>query len=112
MRLKVLLPLVLAAGLVGQAAEHPLPKPFIVRISEQWSTLNPTAGPNNLSNCLTVMPDGRLHLELRRQEFFDGTVTAVTAYESALDSEAIGILRGILDDARVSTLHPRRPVLR
>src|SRR5206468_11919793 len=44
MRTNVLLPLVLAAAVIGQAAEHRLPKPFIVRISESWSTLHPTAG--------------------------------------------------------------------
>ena len=107
MRINICLPLVLAAGLVGHAAEHSLPKPFIVRISESWSTLHPTAGPNNLNNCIIVLPDGRVHLELRRQEFFDGKMaTALTTYESVLDNKALGILQSILDDAGVSTLQP------
>jgi len=105
MRTNILLPLVLAAAVIGQAAEHRLPKPFIVRVSESWSTLHPTAGPNNLSNCLIVLPDGRVHLELRRQEFFDGRATALTTYEAALNNKALGILQGILDDAGVSRLH-------
>src|SRR5215468_5731887 len=104
MRINVFLALVLATGLVGHALEQPLPKPFIVRISEWQTTLHPTAGPNNLGNCLIVMPDGRLHLELRRQEFFDGRAV-LTTYESALDAKEIGILRSILDDSAVSTLH-------
>jgi hypothetical protein len=104
MRITSFLPLVLSAGLIGHAAE-PLPEPFIVRISEQWSTLQPTAGPNNVGNCLIVMPDGHLHLELRRQEFFDGTVVWTT-YESVLDGSEIGILRSILNDAAVRKLRP------
>ena len=105
MRINTLLPLVLAAGLVGHAAEHLLPKPFTVRISESWSTLRPTAGPNNLSNCLIVMPDGHLHLELRRQEFFDGR-GLLTTYESELGGKEKGILQDILDDTGVSSLPP------
>lgn len=66
------------------------------------STQQPTAGPMNWSNCLIVMPDGRIHLELHRQELF-GSV-ALTAYESALDSNEIGILRSILDDGGIVTL--------
>jgi hypothetical protein len=61
----------------------------------------------NWSNCLIVMPNGRLHLELHRQEFFGSA--ELTAYESALDSNEIGILRSILDDAGVSTLHSFPP---
>jgi hypothetical protein len=105
MRIGACLPLVLAAGLVGGPVGQPLTKPFIVRISESQMTLHPTAGPNNMSNCLLVMPDGHLHLELRRQEFFDGTAMLRT-YESALDSKEIGILRSILDDSEVRALHP------
>ena len=105
MRITLFLPLVLAVGLVGQSSEKPIHKPFVVRISEGWSTLRPTSGPNNFSNCLIVMADGRMHLELRRQEFFDGR-PVLTTYESALDSKEIEILRSILDDAGLSTLHP------
>jgi hypothetical protein len=98
------LPLVLATGLVGDPTGQPLTKPFIVRISESQITFHPTAGPNNISNCLLVMPDGHVHLELRRQEFFDGKAILRT-YESALDSKEIGVLRTILEDAEVRTLH-------
>jgi hypothetical protein len=105
MRIIAFLPLVLAAGLVGQSTEQAIRKSFMVRISERWSTLRPTAGPNNYSNCLIVMPDGRLHLELSRQEFFDGTAV-LTTYEAALHGKEIEVLRSILDEARLSTLHP------
>jgi hypothetical protein len=40
--------------------------------------LKPTAGPNNVGNCMIVYPDGRLHLELRRQEFFYGPASIVS----------------------------------
>jgi hypothetical protein len=99
----VFLPLVLAACLVGQSTEQHLRKSFIVRISEGFSTLSPTPGPNNLSNCLVVMPDGRMHLELRRQEFLDGRAV-LTTYESALHSNEMEILRGIVDDVGVKAL--------
>jgi uncharacterized protein (TIGR02391 family) len=95
MQMKFLLPLLLAAGLAGNAEEHHCLKPFIVRISENWSTLNRTAGPNNFSNCLIVMPDGRLHLELRRQEFFDGRIPAMLT--AVPESE---------DVAGIKSLHP------
>jgi hypothetical protein len=104
MRIGVLLSLVLAAGFVGDSVRQSLTAPFILRLSESQSTLHPTAGPNNMSNCLLVMPNGHVHLELRRQEFFDGTAMLGT-YESALDSKEIGILRSILDDAEVRALH-------
>jgi hypothetical protein len=104
MRIKVFLSLALAAGFTGNVLGRPLPKPFIVRISEWYTTLNSTAGPINLGNCLIVLPDGGLHLELRRQEFFDGRAV-LTTYESALDATEIGILLSILDDAGVSPLH-------
>jgi hypothetical protein len=45
---------------------------FLLRTWEWHTTLKPTAGPNNVGNCMIGYPDGRLHLELRRQEFFYG----------------------------------------
>ena len=105
MLMKSLLPLVLFV-MAGHAAENHRPNRFMVRISENWSTLNPTAGPNNLSNCLIVFPDGRLHLELRRQEFFDGRMTMLATYESLLDSKAMEGLENILDHAEVRRLPP------
>ena len=105
MRIAILLPLLLVTGLPGQSAEQPIHNPFMVRISEGWSTLRPTSGPNNFSNCLIVMPNGRIHLELRRQEFFDGRAM-LTTYESALNRKQVELLRSILDDAGLSTLHP------
>jgi hypothetical protein len=104
-RITIFLPLVLAAGLVAQSAQRPIHQRFLVRISEGWSTLRPTSGPNNFSNCLIVTPDARMHLELRREEFFDGRAV-LTTYESALQGKELEILRSILDDAGLSTLHP------
>jgi hypothetical protein len=100
MKISAALLLVLVVGLFGQ--ERSRPKPFIVRMSEVHSTQQATAGPMNWSNCLIVMPDGRVHLELQRQELF-GNVE-LTAFESALDSKEIGFLRNILDDGGIIAL--------
>lgn len=101
----VFLSLLLATGFAAQCAEQPRANLFLVRISENWTTLHPTLGPNNFSNCLIVRPDGRIHLELRRQEFFDGRAV-LTTYQSALNSKEIEILKSILDAADVKALPP------
>jgi hypothetical protein len=41
-------------------------------------SMHPTAGPNNVGNCLVIADDGRAYLELRRQEFFNGHATIAT----------------------------------
>jgi hypothetical protein len=73
---------------------------FLLRISEWHTTLRPTAGPNNLGNCMIVYPDSRLHLELRRQEFFDGRASFVS-YEGTLSTQELIDLRSILDSDAV-----------
>src|SRR5438094_10413535 len=108
MRLNVFLRLMLLASVMGHAAEQPVAKHLVVRISEGWWTLRPTAGPNNFSNCLVLTADGRLHLELRRQEFMDGRAV-LTTYESLLDRTQIEQLRSILDKTEVSTLQSSIP---
>jgi hypothetical protein len=76
---------------------------FLLRISEWHTTLRPTAGPNNVGNCMIVYPDGRLHLELRRQEFFDGQASLVS-YEGTLSTQDLIDLRSILDSDAVTSL--------
>jgi hypothetical protein len=105
MKLNRLLLLAFAAIFAGHASAQSISSRFVVRISETWLTTHATAGPNNVGNCLLVMPNGRMHLELRRQEFFDGKVSLKT-YESTLDSEAMERLRSILDEATVRALPP------
>ena len=64
-----LLLLVMRVQAEGQTPTTPS-ESFLLRTSEWHMTLKPTAGPNNVGNCMIVYPNGRLHLELRRQEFF------------------------------------------
>jgi len=77
---------------------------FLLRISEAQVSMRPTAGPNNVSNCMIVYPDGRLHLELRRQEFFDGKAS-VASYEGRLSNQELASLRSVLDSDSVRNLH-------
>jgi hypothetical protein len=49
---------------------------FLLRAADGVTSTVPTAGPNNFSNCVLVMPDGRFYILLRRQEIMDGTGTA------------------------------------
>ena len=60
------------AFLAAQTASTRQHGAFLVRIDETELTLHPTAGPNNVGDCLVVASDGRAHLELRRQEFLNG----------------------------------------
>jgi hypothetical protein len=106
----IVLTLLLATAFTARA-EQPPANLLLVRISENWTTLHATLGPNNFSNCITVRPDGRIDLELLRQEFFDGRAV-LTTYESALDSKEIENLKSILNDADVKALQPfTSPVL-
>lgn len=61
---------------------------LLVRMFEREMSLQPTAGPHNVGNCLTVALDGRAHLELRRQEFGTGGATLST-YERTLSQEEV-----------------------
>jgi hypothetical protein len=67
------------------------------------TSLKPTPGPNNINNCLIVYTDGRLHLELRRQEFFYGKANYVS-YEGKLPDRDLTLLRSILDSTDVKNL--------
>jgi hypothetical protein len=69
---------------------------LLIRMDETELTMHPTAGPNNVGNCVVVAPDGRAHLELRRQEFFNGRATLAT-YEGTLKPDGLDIVRTILE---------------
>jgi hypothetical protein len=66
-------------------------------------TLQPTAGPNNIANCLLLLPNGKFYLSIRRQEIMDGTAT-VRGFEGSLDSEALQWLRSFLDEEDIRML--------
>jgi hypothetical protein len=52
---------------------------------------------------MVVYPDGRLHLELRRQEFFYGPASLLS-YEGVLSTQELTSLRSILDSDAVKGL--------
>lgn len=93
-----------AFGLVGaQNISTHQHRALLVRIDETELTTHPTAGPNNVDNCVELAPDGRAHLELRRQEFFNGRATLAT-YEGTLKSNELDIVRKILEDDAIRSL--------
>ena len=76
---------------------------LLVRMDETELTMHPTAGPNNVGNCLVIAPDGRAHIELRRQEFFNGRA-ALSSYEGILNLKELDTLRAILDGDAIRSL--------
>ena len=93
--------------MTAQAATKQTPttqsEPFLLLISEFHATDKPTAGPHSVGNCMIVYPGGRLHLELRRQEFFYGPASLLT-YEGTLSTHELMFLRSILDSDAVKDL--------
>jgi hypothetical protein len=81
---------------------------FLLRASDFMITLQPTAGPNNMSNCLLLLPTGKFYLSLRRQEIMDGTAT-VRNFEGSIDLKALQWLRSFLDGQDVRKLPPFEP---
>jgi hypothetical protein len=94
---------VITVQAAAQQAATTSSESFLLRTSEWQTTLKPTAGPNNVGNCMVVYPDGRLHLELRRQEFFYGPASLVS-YEGVLSTQELTSLRSILDSDSVKGL--------
>jgi hypothetical protein len=98
--------------MTAQAATKQTPttqsEPFLLLISEFHATDKPTAGPHSVGNCMIVYPGGRLHLELRRQEFFYGPASFVS-YEGNLSTQELTSLRSILDSDAVKSLHAVQP---
>ena len=81
----------------------------LVRMWDSWTTLHPTAGPNNIENCVVVHADGQFHLELRRQEFLDGRA-ALHIYEGTLDTGSLQTLKNLLDTDTIKKLaKPKLP---
>lgn len=77
--------------------------PPLLRLDATDLSTHPTAGPNNVANCLVVAPDGRAILELRRQEFFNGHATQTT-YQGTLNAKQLDFLRAILGGDAIRSL--------
>jgi hypothetical protein len=76
----------------------------VLLLVNDWETyLHPIAGPNNVGNCLIVYSDGRVHLELRRQEFL-GKRASFGTYIAVLSKRDLASLHSILDSAEVRKL--------
>lgn len=93
----------MAVQVAGGQTPFPSAELFLLRISDAQVSTRPTAGPNNVTNCMIVYPDGRLHLELRRQEFFDGKAS-LASYEAKLSTQEFASLRVVLDSDSVKNL--------
>lgn len=91
--LPLTLALVLVLGAVTASEERPH---VLLRAVDASTSMLPTAGPSNFSNCVLVLSDGRFYIALRRQEIMDGTST-VKGLEGSLDTSALQILHGLLN---------------
>jgi len=89
--LTVVLFLVLGSSATPDKQPH-----FLLRAIDQLISTVPTAGPNNFSNCVLVMPDGQFYVSLRRQEIMDGTAT-VKAFEGSLNANSMQRLHDLLN---------------
>ena len=103
MRHKFIALVVLGSFAVVPAQNTSTRQTLLFRMGESELSVHPTAGPNNVANCLVVAPDGRARLELRRQEFFNGHATQAT-YEGTLNAKELDILRTILQGDAIRSL--------
>jgi hypothetical protein len=103
----LLLSWVIVAGIAAEGSPHRDSGSVIVRVSDAQISLELTAGPSNINNCLIVYANGRMHLELRRQEFFTGNADYGT-YEGVISTGELAALHSILDRPGVERLPPFR----
>jgi hypothetical protein len=89
----------------ASAAQALAQEPFLVRTVEWRVTTKSVAGPYNVGNCMIVYSDGRLHLELRRQEFGYGPASLIS-YEKQVTTEQLTTLRAILNSDSLRKLQP------
>jgi len=88
--IRVSLLLLLICGSLKSSENRPL-----LRALEGMTSLVPTAGPRNFSNCVVVFPDGKFYLSLKRQEI--GNRVTVVNFEGALNRRELQILHNLLD---------------
>src|SRR4051812_5814778 len=77
--------------------------PFLVSLGERTTDLS--AKGVNKGSLLTVLADGRFHLE-RRVQAAPGETAVLTIFESTLTSEQLQRLRSILDSDNIKKLSP------
>jgi hypothetical protein len=96
----LLLLLATSASVIGQDGKG-TSESFLLRVSNSQLFLHAT-GPINLRNCLVVFSDGRMQLELFRQEFF-GSADA-KSYEGKLTGSELQILTSMLNQPSIENL--------
>jgi hypothetical protein len=103
---RLLLPCVLLMQVTATGAPRDDSKLVLLRVSDTDISLKPTAGPNNIGNCLVVYADGRLRLELWRQEFLTGNLRngSYRSYEGMLLKRDLAYLDSILDSDDIRKL--------
>lgn len=103
-RFGLLLITILPFTVFAQTAK-PDAHPFLVTMGEAWSNPQPSAGPINAMNCVIIFPDGQLHLELSRQEFFAEKLD-LRVYEASLNGQELLALRDLLNSDPIRQLRP------
>jgi hypothetical protein len=93
--------LTIPTTVVGQNGKGGAEK-FLVRIIDSQVFSYPTPGPVNIRNCLVVLSDGRVQLELFRQEFSSSGSAKV--YQGKLGEPDLQILRPLLDQPSLRNL--------
>lgn len=105
--MKRIIVVLLASAMITQiatrGASHDDSREVLLRVFDQDTYLKSTVGPSNVGNCLIVYGDGRLHLELRRQEFL-GEKASFGTYLAVLSKRDLASLHSILDSADVAQL--------
>ncbi len=81
----------------------PAPVPFLLQIVESQTDLSPDGGIT--SDCILVQPNGRFHMEERRQHL-PSPSAKLTIYESRLDKPQLEMLRNILGQQNIQGLPP------
>ena len=93
--------MVVSVNAIGQGGKASS-QTFLVRVVDAQLLTRAAAGPINMRNCLVVLPDGRMELELFRQEFFGSA--DVKSYTGRLNERELQILLSKLNDPSIQNL--------
>lgn len=103
-KLIALVALVLTFPLLGSEQRSPSgPATFLVSLAE--SEMDLSRYGVTVGDCVLVLPDGRFHLERRRQDS-PGSRTTLKIFESSLTAPEFQQLREILDRESIKNLPP------
>lgn len=97
-----LLCILISGSLVARSQSDAPSRQFLVAIKEGQMDLSRSGGTS--SDCILVLPDGRFHLERRKQQI--SRTASLTIFEASLDQERLASLQAILADKQLTTLPP------